>query len=71
MLVYLDDYEHRKELVKRAFVLSYILGYDKEFDELKKHVSLDDIQETIKERTILEIAKNRKVEEKLKELKND
>lgn len=70
-LVYLDDYEHRKELVKRAFVLSYILGYDKEFDELKKHVSLDDIQETIKERTILEIAKNRKVEEKLKELENE
>ena len=68
-LEYLENYNHNENLYHRAFVLSYILGYEKEYEYFKKNINLQDIQNTLNEKTILKIAKQRGVIEKLNELK--
>lgn len=68
-LEYIENYKHNEKLYCRAFVLSYILGYEKEYEYFKKNINLQDIQSTLNEKTILKIAKQKDVIEKLNELK--
>lgn len=68
-LEYIENYKHNEKLYHRAFVLSYILGYEKEYEYFKNNINLQDIKSTLNEKTILKIAKQRDVIEKLNELK--
>ena len=59
-LEYIDNYKHNEKLIQRAIVLSYILGYKKEFIFLINFLDKIEMEKTINENTIIDIAKNKK-----------
>lgn len=78
-LEYIDDYSHNENLYFRSIILSYLLDYTNEFNILKKFLfnNYDEyyinkkIKESLENKSIIEISKERKVVDKYEYLVNN
>ena len=74
--VYVENYEHRISLYFRSYILSYLLGYKKEKEIIEKFIknnftktTIDqEYEKSLKNESIIEISKERKKENLLKEM---
>ena len=68
---YLEKYDHRKSNIIRAYILSYLLNYEREYQILnewaKENINVFDISSEMDNKSIVEISKTRAID-KYKEL---